>query len=94
MGFGTLSLSTVVRFEATGFNGLPPSRSPRSLPHLSLSKPTWVVRTELNVQKKRRKKPDPPCVVCEGRLVVEVALATAPAALGPESIGISWASSS
>ncbi|XP_057441478.1 uncharacterized protein LOC130733348 [Lotus japonicus] len=66
MGFGTLSLSRTVRFEATSFNGLPPPRPPKSLPHLSLTKPSWVVRTESNVRKKRRKTPDPPCVVCEG----------------------------
>ncbi|RYR30014.1 hypothetical protein Ahy_B01g054780 [Arachis hypogaea] len=28
--------------------------------------PSWVVITESNVKKKRRKKPDPHCVVCEG----------------------------
>ncbi|XP_072074359.1 uncharacterized protein [Arachis hypogaea] len=33
---------------------------------ISLTKPSWVVRTESNVKKKRRKKPDPHCVVCEG----------------------------
>ncbi|QCE01540.1 uncharacterized protein LOC114195311 [Vigna unguiculata] len=66
MGFGTLNLSTVVRFEATNFNGLPPSRSSTPSPHLSFSKPCWVVKTESNVRRKRRKKPDPHCVVCEG----------------------------
>lgn len=68
MGFVTLNLSTsVVRFEATNFNSLPPpSRSPNSLPHISIRKPSWVVRTESNVRKKRGKIPDPPCVVCEG----------------------------
>lgn len=66
MALRTLSLLTTVRFEATDFNGLPPPRSPNSLPYLSVPKPSWVVRTESNVRKKRRKKPDPPCVVCEG----------------------------
>ena len=60
------SLMATVRVEATNFNGLPPTRSSDSLPHLSLTKPSWVVRTESNVRKKIRKKPDPPCVVCDG----------------------------
>ncbi|KAK1583321.1 hypothetical protein Q3G72_022763 [Acer saccharum] len=33
---------------------------------LSFPKPSWVVRTESNVRKHIRKKPDPPCVVCRG----------------------------
>ncbi|KAI3436961.1 uncharacterized protein J3R85_005892 [Psidium guajava] len=35
-------------------------------PALSLSKPSWVVRTESNVHREVRKKPEPPCVVCHG----------------------------
>ncbi|XP_019456969.1 PREDICTED: uncharacterized protein LOC109357458 [Lupinus angustifolius] len=66
MALRTLNLSTTVRSEAASFNGLPPSRSAKSLPHLSLAKPSWVVRTESNVRRKTRKKPDPPCVVCKG----------------------------
>ncbi|KAK7320483.1 hypothetical protein VNO77_29993 [Canavalia gladiata] len=66
MGSGTLILSMTVRFEATNSDWLPPSRSPKSLPPFSLTKPSWVVRTESNVRKKRRKKPDPSCVDCEG----------------------------
>ncbi|KAL4298907.1 hypothetical protein AHAS_Ahas17G0047800 [Arachis hypogaea] len=68
MAIGTLSLLTMVRFESGSFNGLPPPRSPKLSPHshISLTKPSWVVRTESNVKKKRRKKPDPHCVVCEG----------------------------
>ncbi|RYR00312.1 hypothetical protein Ahy_B07g088435 [Arachis hypogaea] len=58
----------MIRFESGSFNGLPPPRSPKLSPHshISLTKPSWVVRTESNVKKKRRKKPDPHCVVCEG----------------------------
>ncbi|KAF7835967.1 urease accessory protein F isoform X1 [Senna tora] len=66
MALTTLSLLTTVRFEAADFNGLPPRRSPNSLHHLSVTKPSWIVRTESNIRKKRRKKADPPCVVCEG----------------------------
>ncbi|XP_054817978.1 uncharacterized protein LOC129317659 isoform X1 [Prosopis cineraria] len=66
MALRTMSSLTLVRFEATNFNGLPPPHSPNSLPHLSFTKPSWVVKTESNVRKRRRKKPDPPCVVCKG----------------------------
>ncbi|CAL5190406.1 unnamed protein product [Lathyrus oleraceus] len=68
MGFVVaLSLLTPVRNEAENFNGLPSYRSRNSsLPHLSIRKVSWVVRTESNVRRKVRKKPDPPCVVCEG----------------------------
>ncbi|CAK7349264.1 unnamed protein product [Dovyalis caffra] len=38
----------------------------RRNPHLSLTKPSWVVRTESNVRREIRKKPDPACVVCHG----------------------------
>ncbi|XP_024440780.1 uncharacterized protein LOC7469390 isoform X1 [Populus trichocarpa] len=38
-------------------------RNPR---HLSLTKPSWIVRTESNVRKEIRKRPDPPCEVCHG----------------------------
>lgn len=50
-------------------NGLP--TNPELSPLLSVSKPTWVVRTESNVCKERRKQPDPPCVVCKGNGRVE-----------------------
>ncbi|KAL5862460.1 hypothetical protein ACOSQ4_003756 [Xanthoceras sorbifolium] len=33
---------------------------------LSFPKPSWVVKTESNVRKLVRKRPDPPCVVCHG----------------------------
>ncbi|XP_044483800.1 uncharacterized protein LOC123209734 [Mangifera indica] len=42
-------------------NGAPLASRP-----LFISKPSWVVRTESNVRKHVRKKPDPPCVVCQG----------------------------
>ncbi|KAJ4950369.1 hypothetical protein NE237_027201 [Protea cynaroides] len=45
-----------------GFHGSPNHLQRR----LSASKPSWVVRTESNVRKEQRKKPDPPCIVCEG----------------------------
>ncbi|XVF41369.1 hypothetical protein PTKIN_Ptkin01aG0275000 [Pterospermum kingtungense] len=60
----TASLLTAVRLESwkpNGGDGLPASTS-----RLSLSKPTWVIRTESNVRRERMKKPDPPCVVCKG----------------------------
>lgn len=66
MALRTLSSLTMVRFEATDFNDLPRPHASNSMPHLSITKPSWVVSTESNVRKKRRKKPDPPCVVCEG----------------------------
>ncbi|KAA8520387.1 hypothetical protein F0562_014643 [Nyssa sinensis] len=61
-------LLTAVRFETSNSsNGVPAPRNPdQPLPRLSVSKPSWVVRTESNVQKERRKRPDPPCVVCTG----------------------------
>ncbi|XVE90825.1 hypothetical protein DITRI_Ditri20bG0107200 [Diplodiscus trichospermus] len=52
----TASLLTAVRLESWKPNGgLPASR------RLLLSKPTWS-----NVRRERMKKPDPPCVVCQG----------------------------
>ncbi|XP_052194737.1 uncharacterized protein LOC127802766 isoform X1 [Diospyros lotus] len=59
-----------VRLEATGSgNGAPPpprNPSPAATPLLSVSRPSWIVRTESNVRKERKKRPDPPCVVCSG----------------------------
>ncbi|KAL8143989.1 hypothetical protein V2J09_017021 [Rumex salicifolius] len=46
-------------------HGFPPPPS-SSLPHLSFPKPSLVVHTESNVRKWVRKKPNPPCVVCDG----------------------------
>ncbi|KAJ6723963.1 PLASTID TRANSCRIPTIONALLY ACTIVE PROTEIN [Salix koriyanagi] len=40
--------------------------SRRSPHHLSLTKPSWVVRTESNIRREIRKRPDPPCEVCHG----------------------------
>ncbi|KAJ8533580.1 hypothetical protein K7X08_006904 [Anisodus acutangulus] len=45
--------------------------NPKLPPLLSVPKPSWVVRTESNVRKARRKQPDPPCVVCKGSARVE-----------------------
>ncbi|KAK8593145.1 hypothetical protein V6N13_043244 [Hibiscus sabdariffa] len=42
------------------------SRKPNGAVPILLPKPTWVVRSESNVGRKRVKKPDPPCVVCKG----------------------------
>ncbi|KAI3930206.1 hypothetical protein MKX01_031474 [Papaver californicum] len=36
------------------------------LPRLSISKPSWVVKTESNVWREKFKKPNPPCVICDG----------------------------
>ncbi|XP_042046559.1 uncharacterized protein LOC121792613 [Salvia splendens] len=62
-------LSTV-RSEATSAgNGAaaPENRKPASARSLlSVSKPTWIVRTESNVRKERIAPPVPPCVVCRG----------------------------
>ncbi|KAL3516734.1 hypothetical protein ACH5RR_023636 [Cinchona calisaya] len=69
------NLLTAVRLEAKssadGAATPPPHNhnpSPSSIttPLLSVSKPSWIVRTESNVQREPRKKPDPPCVVCRG----------------------------
>ncbi|KAI4372653.1 hypothetical protein MLD38_010856 [Melastoma candidum] len=35
-------------------------------PALSIAKPSWLVRTESNVRREVRKKPEKPCVVCGG----------------------------
>ncbi|XP_020524868.1 uncharacterized protein LOC18437402 isoform X2 [Amborella trichopoda] len=47
--------------------GIPPHSSSSS----RLSKPSWVVRTESNVWKERRKRPDPPCDTCKGTARVD-----------------------
>nr|XP_023886192.1 uncharacterized protein LOC111998315 [Quercus suber]POE68724.1 hypothetical protein CFP56_17604 [Quercus suber] len=68
------SIAAAVRLEAAKSNGapappLPPPRNPKPSPHLpylSFTKPSLVVTTESNVRKEKRKKPDPPCVVCQG----------------------------
>ncbi|KAL3624552.1 hypothetical protein CASFOL_031220 [Castilleja foliolosa] len=65
------SLVTRVRFEATS-TGIgapaPQNRNPpaAATPLLSISKPSWVVKSESNIRKERITKPDPPCVVCRG----------------------------
>ncbi|KAF8030731.1 hypothetical protein BT93_D0040 [Corymbia citriodora subsp. variegata] len=66
-------LLPVVRLETketfTDGNGgipLPAAAGNLRKPALSLSKPSWVVRTESNVHREVRKKPEPPCVVCRG----------------------------
>ncbi|XP_038709353.1 uncharacterized protein LOC120004158 [Tripterygium wilfordii] len=50
-----------------------PNRNGDAVPSLRLSvpKPCWIVRTESNVRKMVRKKPDPPCVVCNGSGTVD-----------------------
>ncbi|CBI16746.3 unnamed protein product, partial [Vitis vinifera] len=60
MALRTLSLVSAVRCDGV------PHRSSNSLPHLSISKPSWVVRTESNVRKTQRRMPDSPCEVCKG----------------------------
>ncbi|KAL9668957.1 hypothetical protein QQ045_006498 [Rhodiola kirilowii] len=49
----------------TGDVFIPRSVEPSSV-RLSLSKPSWIVKSESNVRKEVRKKPNPPCVVCQG----------------------------
>ncbi|KAL3742595.1 hypothetical protein ACJRO7_017982 [Eucalyptus globulus] len=69
-----LRLPAAVRLETKrappdGNGGIPlPPASSSNLrrPALSLSKPSWVVRTESNVHREARTKPEPPCVVCRG----------------------------
>ncbi|GMY22909.1 EMBRYO SAC DEVELOPMENT ARREST 3, chloroplastic [Fagus crenata] len=55
-----------IRLEAAKSNGVPAPQNPNPLPRLSFTKPSLVVKTESNVRKEKRKKPDPPCVVCQG----------------------------
>ncbi|KAA8520382.1 hypothetical protein F0562_014638 [Nyssa sinensis] len=52
------SLLTALRFETSNSsNGVPAPRNPdQPLPRLSVSKPSWVIRTESNVQKEQRKE--------------------------------------
>ncbi|KAI6702941.1 hypothetical protein NL676_012077 [Syzygium grande] len=64
-------LLPAVRLEAKkappdGNGGIPLPATSLQRPALSLSKPSWVVRTESNVHREVRKKPEPPCVVCHG----------------------------
>ncbi|CAB4269330.1 unnamed protein product [Prunus armeniaca] len=72
MALRSLSSFTAVRFEAPKSNGapIPPPRHQDPLPRLSVTKPSWVVRTEAsyqsNVHREVRRKPDPPCEVCTG----------------------------
>ncbi|CAA2956175.1 uncharacterized protein LOC111382021 isoform X1 [Olea europaea var. sylvestris] len=64
----SISLLASIRSEAAN-NGIPSPQNqnpPSAMPLLSLSKPSWVVRTESNVWKEKSKRPDPPCVVCRG----------------------------
>ncbi|KAL9434765.1 hypothetical protein AB3S75_021102 [Citrus x aurantiifolia] len=64
LGLGVVTTATPSRVvrnrieDESKSNGVPLS--------LSFSKPSWVVRTESNVRKLARKKPDPSCVVCHG----------------------------
>ncbi|GMH00669.1 hypothetical protein Nepgr_002508 [Nepenthes gracilis] len=63
------SLLQHLRFEvstARNADDFLPRRTPRESPTLLAPKPSWVVRTESNVRKWKRKTPDPSCVVCKG----------------------------
>ncbi|XP_057800274.1 uncharacterized protein LOC131015848 isoform X2 [Salvia miltiorrhiza] len=70
----TASLSAVRSEATTAGNGAPapenqkppPPRPRLARPFLSVSKPTWIVRTESNVRKERIAAPVPACVVCRG----------------------------
>ncbi|XP_051132395.1 uncharacterized protein LOC127252317 isoform X1 [Andrographis paniculata] len=66
--FRATSSLTTVRSESTGTgNDSQTSKPPPAArPLLSLSKPTWIVRTESNVRIEKISKPDPPCVMCRG----------------------------
>ncbi|KAJ4958586.1 hypothetical protein NE237_025697 [Protea cynaroides] len=64
-GAGRAGLIMAAKFETISFDGF--HRNPNHLQSHSALKPSCVVRTESNVWKERRKKPDPPCIVCEGR---------------------------
>ncbi|KGN46279.1 uncharacterized protein LOC101214526 [Cucumis sativus] len=55
-----------LQLKATDSNGVTPSGNSIFLPRLSISKPSWIVRTESNVRREKIKKPDPPCVICNG----------------------------
>ncbi|EYU42304.1 hypothetical protein ABFS82_14G155300 [Erythranthe guttata] len=67
------SLTTVTSEATSTGNGAPPPPN-RNLPPppsparrlLSISKRSWLVRTESNVRRESIAKPDPPCVVCRG----------------------------
>ncbi|XP_020084278.1 uncharacterized protein LOC109707440 [Ananas comosus] len=50
---------------SAGGPGAPPTKN-GSPPRFGVSRPSWIVRTESNVRKEKEKKPDPPCVVCNG----------------------------
>ncbi|WOL19549.1 hypothetical protein Cni_G28351 [Canna indica] len=41
-------------------------RSGNGSSRLALSRPSWIVRSESNVRREKMKKPDPPCVECDG----------------------------
>ncbi|KNA06250.1 hypothetical protein SOVF_182850 [Spinacia oleracea] len=43
-----------------------PINSSNSHHHLSISKPSFLVRTQSNVRIQRRRRPEPSCVVCNG----------------------------
>ncbi|KAF3636794.1 putative 50S ribosomal protein L3, chloroplastic-like [Capsicum annuum] len=62
----TCFLTSTIRGEAPNLSNPKVPPPPPPPPPLSVSKPCWVVRTESNVRKVRRKQPDPPCVVCKG----------------------------
>nr|XP_010919855.1 uncharacterized protein LOC105043834 [Elaeis guineensis] len=52
--------------SAAARDGSPFRRKENGSSRLGFSRPSWIVRTESNVKKERRKKPDPSCVVCNG----------------------------
>ncbi|CAI9103406.1 OLC1v1001875C1 [Oldenlandia corymbosa var. corymbosa] len=65
------NLANTIRLDAANSakDATPPANhnpSATTRPLLSVSKPSWIVRTESNVHKERIFKPDPPCVVCKG----------------------------
>ncbi|GJS20206.1 heat shock protein DnaJ, cysteine-rich domain-containing protein [Tanacetum coccineum] len=75
---GAILTVTTIRFPTTNTgNGAPPppdshnlppspSPPPPRTPLLSVSKPSWIVKSESNVRLEKRQKPEPSCVVCRG----------------------------
>lgn len=62
-------ITAAVNVDSKYSTPLPPDGFRRNrdiLPSFSVSKPSWIVRTESNVWKEERKKPQPPCLMCKG----------------------------
>ncbi|WOH14340.1 hypothetical protein DCAR_0933859 [Daucus carota subsp. sativus] len=62
----TSTLLHSIRCEADSSSSSTTNAAPKQKRLLSVTKPSWIVRTESNVWREKIKKPDPPCVVCRG----------------------------